>query len=596
MDLRKTLLSALFIVLGAGAHAHDFWLIPDFAVRPGQLMRIAAHTGDRFPAGDTAVTADRIARFEVHTARARSEATNLRVLDKWTEADIPVPAPGTYAVAVEIKPRFIELQAKEFGEYLAHEGLTAILEQRAQAKQEDQPGRELYSKFAKTIVSVGKADDTAMKAIGLRLEIVPLKNPAAARPGEKLPVRVLFDGKPLARAQVAAVAEVFSPNAAGEEDPAYRTVTGYEGVAHIPLLAPGTWLVKLVHMVPAGDGMEHDWESFFSTLTFRIPPEDGFPLTVDSIMRGPDLVGYGIDSIRWSGDGERLYFGWRKPGEKKSHTYVVTRADRTVQRVADAEAKQLPPAGGRYTRDRKKTVFVEDGDIVLQDTVSNERKVLMRTVDPETSPRFTSDESAITFVRDNNLYRISLQGDRIFQLTDFRTGQRPPEPKPTDNQKFLAEQQKELFEVVRERARQRAEAEEERKERDKRKPYYIPRGARISGLELSPDQTLVIFTQFDPAERDKTAVVPNFVTDSGYTEDLTTRIKVGDAQGKSKMGIASVETGEVVWADPGQKDRPAVLSSPEWSEDGRNLVVTGVSADNKDFWIFLVDPQSGKAR
>ena len=55
------------------------------------------------------------------------------------------------------------------------------------------------------------------------------------------------------------------------------------------------------------------------------PASATFPLTVDSIMRGPDLVGYPPDGLRWSADSKKLYFDWRKPGEDEASTYVVGR-------------------------------------------------------------------------------------------------------------------------------------------------------------------------------------------------------------------------------------------------------------------------------
>lgn len=51
-------------------------------------------------------------------------------------------------------------------------------------------------------------------------------------------------------------------------------------------------------------------------------------MTVDSIMRGPDIVGYPPTRLRWSGDSKKLYFDWRKPGEAESSTYVVSNEDR----------------------------------------------------------------------------------------------------------------------------------------------------------------------------------------------------------------------------------------------------------------------------
>jgi len=45
--------------------------------------------------------------------------------------------------------------------------------------------------------------------------------------------------------------------------------------------------------------------------------------------------------------------------------------------------------------------------------------------------------------------------------------------------------------------------------------------------------------------REQNTIVPNYLADSGYTEDIPSRSKVGDAQGKSKIGIIKRETGDV---------------------------------------------------
>ncbi|GEM_PF-8240 len=596
MIFRKMAIVAIFILSAGAAFAQDVWLVPDFSARPGATLRIALQAGARFPKGDASLTEADVVRLRLRTARGTAEIAALRAAAGAVEARAVAGEAGAQVIAAELKPRPVELSAREFNAYLAREGLQAVIDARARSKKEDVPGKMMQTWFAKSVVFAGEGPgDAAARPTGLKLEIVPLRSPASARPGEKLALQVLFDGKPLGGAQIAAVTDGFAKETVPDEDFTFTTRTGYEGIAYVPLVAPGTWLVRLVHMTAAEAGRPHDWESYGASLTFRIPPERGFPLTVESIMRGPDLVGYGIDSLRWSGDGSRLYFSWRRPGERKSHTYVLARADGSLKRLTDEEARKVPPPSGDYSKDRRQVVFVEDGDIVLQDTVTDRRRTLMRTVEAESSPRFTADEKGVVYVRDNNLYRISLDDGTVVQLTDFRSGPRPPEPRPTDSQRFLEAQQKELFEAARERARERAEAEERRKEREKRKPYYIPRGARVSGFELSPDQTFVAFTQTEPAERSKTAAVPNYVTDSGYTEDIATRTKVGDEQGTSRMGLVSVETGEVVWIDHGQKDRVVNLSSPLWSEDGAVLVAAGTSRDTKDRWLFRVDPKTGKA-
>src|SRR5580765_1399488 len=69
-----------------------------------------------------------------------------------------------------------------------------------------------------------------------------------------------------------------------------------------------------------------------------------FTLTVDSIMRGPDLVGYPPDGLRWSADSQKLYFDWRKPAEDEASTYVVGMEGGTPSRLDDARKKNAPPA------------------------------------------------------------------------------------------------------------------------------------------------------------------------------------------------------------------------------------------------------------
>src|ERR671913_222599 len=44
----------------------------------------------------------------------------------------------------------------------------------------------------------------------------------------------------------------------------------------------------------------------------KAKPPARVEMTIDSIMRGPDLVGYPPSGLRWSGDSSKLYFEWRQ--------------------------------------------------------------------------------------------------------------------------------------------------------------------------------------------------------------------------------------------------------------------------------------------
>jgi Tol biopolymer transport system component len=96
---------------------------------------------------------------------------------------------------------------------------------------------------------------------------------------------------------------------------------------------------------------------------------------VDSIMRGFDLVGYEPSRPYWSQDGQRLYFRWKRAGEprlKEMDLYVVNRDGSGLRKLTEDEAKQAPPATGELSKDKKLTVFAEDGDIFLYDHTKND--------------------------------------------------------------------------------------------------------------------------------------------------------------------------------------------------------------------------------
>ncbi|MBP1634717.1 MAG: ptpA 2, partial [Acidobacteria bacterium] len=94
-------------------------------------------------------------------------------------------------------------------------------------------------------------------------------------------------------------------------------------------------------------------------------------LTVESVMRGPALVGYPPTGLRWSGDSRELYFEWRKPGEEEASTYAVGRDGGEPRRLDDEEKKLAPPpSGGQWDEARRRVLFVESGDIVLLDTAA----------------------------------------------------------------------------------------------------------------------------------------------------------------------------------------------------------------------------------
>ena len=66
---------------------------------------------------------------------------------------------------------------------------------------------------------------------------------------------------------------------------------------------------------------------------------------------------------------------------------------------------------------------------------------------------------------------------------------------------------------------------------------------------LSPDDTHVFVVIAERAVGVKPTIVPNYVTETGYTEDIPARSNVGDSQERRLLAVLNIKTGKTAWAD-----------------------------------------------
>jgi len=108
----------------------------------------------------------------------------------------------------------------------------------------------------------------------------------------------------------------------------------------------------------------------------------------------------------------------------------------------------------------------------------------------------------IFFLRDNNAYALSLAGGEIRQLTDIRTGPAPADSaKPVGQRGRLEQQQRDLFEAVRDRAMADSVAHAERKAREAAalQPIYIAATERVATIDVSPNGKAALVLIGQPA-------------------------------------------------------------------------------------------------
>ncbi|GAB3826853.1 prolyl oligopeptidase family serine peptidase [Pontibacter rugosus] len=347
-------------------------------------------------------------------------------------------------------------------------------------------------------------------------------------------------------------------------------------------------------------------------------------LSVEKIMRDPKWIGTSPSNVFWSEDGKKIYFSWNPDGNKQDSLYSVSADGKNLKKVSPQERRSLPGQRGEYNRAETKKVYEKNGDIFLYDIKSGKAQQVTNTVERESNPDFSHDEQKVVYMRDGNLFAWSINNGQLKQLTDFKKGRKPASETKDAQREWLKEQQLALLQIVRDRkAEEDATKQQQKLEAPSRpKEIYIEEKF-VNNVVLGPGERFITYQLINRPKNAKTAIVPNFVTASGYTEDINTRTKVGDAQTATELFVYDTQRDtayaitmkdvEGIYEQPAylqqpeanstasadgktkkQEPRAAAIFGPYWSDNGKYAVVVARAQDNKDRWIMKLDPATGK--
>ena len=319
-------------------------------------------------------------------------------------------------------------------------------------------------------------------------------------------------------------------------------------------------------------------------------------------MRGPELYGREPQRVRWSADSRTIYFYWNPPGTKWSEPLVPYRVRATAGAVPERLTEtQVDSAGalfadGSFSRDRRWKIASYEGDLYLVNMRTGTSRRLTQTVVNEAAPTMTADGTGAYFVRDNNVFFIDLATFFVRQVTDVRTGTPPRDSTYAGQRGVLRDQQRELFDVIRERARLDSIARADRRAHDALQPtpLYIGQNERIGQLNVSPTGSALLITTATTASNARQTTVPQYVTASGYTEELRVRTKVGDDQTSGRVALMPLRGGEAKWLKVIPHDTlrpPSDASVAGWNDAGTAALVMATSRDYKTRYIHRVDLQ-----
>lgn len=367
---------------------------------------------------------------------------------------------------------------------------------------------------------------------------------------------------------------------------------------------------------------------FFLLLSAAAKAQQLAPLTVQKIMRDPKWMGTAPTNYRWSADSKTVFFSWNPENKDKEQSYMVSVLTNKPQIAEDGAADKAAPINYVYNKDKSLGLYEKGGDIYLYNFKSKKETRLTNTVDRESVNRFLYNNDVV-YQHGDNLYQLSLATNELKQLTNFVKGKRPAGAErtgPTTQDTWLRADQTKLFDIIKKRnqsgrlgqagTQRRLGAGNATASTRSIRPIYLEENF-LSALTVSPDGQYVSYRLTTPVINHNT-IVPNYVTASGYTEDIPGRAKVGETLNTSQTYLYQIEKDSTYTVKTGQipgikdlpdyvkdypklleerktknEDRKVNLGTPIWNETGTSGIITATAQDNKDFWILKLDAATG---
>ena len=362
-------------------------------------------------------------------------------------------------------------------------------------------------------------------------------------------------------------------------------------------------------------------------------------LTVEKIMQDPKWIGTSPSGVAWTWDSKSVFFNWN-PGKQVSDSpYIYTPGTAGPVALPYHQAQLLTAINsGNHNSTHTQIVYAYRGDLYLLEVKTGKTSRITQTEETESNSHFIMKDEWISYMRNQNLYAWNIKTGFTQQLTNFtkgtessagfavsglRTGGNRAAASATvgSNAQEQWLQQNQLFTsaILKERKNKKELREAYLKAvKDADTLKNIPIGEKmVQALQISPDGRFITYRLFTAATNAKTVIVPDYVTESGFTTDIQNRTKVGAPQGKSEFYVYDKlkDTVLQVLTDsiPGIRDQPdyvkdypakyagkkaatraVQVNNLIWNENGSAAVADIRSLDYKDRWLMQLDAATGK--
>ena len=340
------------------------------------------------------------------------------------------------------------------------------------------------------------------------------------------------------------------------------------------------------------------------------------PLTVEKIMRDPKWIGTSPSEVRWTPEGDKLLFNWNPEKATSDSLYYIIAGKETKPDKAKQynTPDQLNANAVQYNRDRSAFLFILNGDVYLKRSGNNAAIQLTQTEATETNPSFSLDEKKIRYFRNRIAYELDLSNGSTKQLYTIAENDKPEPANKNTEEQWLSNDAIANSEILQSRKQKREQSKKiDSLYAPKPLPHINAAGKNLMAVTVSPDGRWITYVLMESPKDNKHIVVPDYVTESGYTTDIPGRTKVGEKSTRYSLFVLDLQTDSskefATKNIPGIKDqpdyikdypnkkffdgvRPVSYSGITWSPEGKNAIVNIFSDDNKDRWIAIIHPEA----
>ncbi|WP_291105083.1 MULTISPECIES: S9 family peptidase [unclassified Flavobacterium] len=336
-------------------------------------------------------------------------------------------------------------------------------------------------------------------------------------------------------------------------------------------------------------------------------------LKLEDIMKGDAFIGAQPENARWSLDGKKIYFEWNPNNELGSSTYFWEKGL--------AKPQLAPVNEGAFSKlDFKRNatsdlVYYLDEGVLFSYAIKNKTtKKLYQQSNSVSNLQLGFEDGILFFEQNENLFKYNTKEGTILQITNFKQGK--DQDAESNKESFLKNQQKELFQFIRDQDAKKKwnEAKSKSVKSDFPKAYYYDKDV-FGSLKASPKGDFATFRLTEKKE-DKKEKMEVFITADGYNQIPNTREKVSENNlVATKFGINNIAKDTVYFMNFSslshiqdtpkyfelyeklknreKADKLIVVQEPIYNQDGSFAVAEIRSQDNKDRWLVNLNLEKG---